>query len=110
MQLKAIIEDELYELQVPDDLLHKAQGFFDQMDRDLDRGWQMGREWVPNPDRKQRCQIVADKLYTAIENRDARLGRLMAGYILSRMPGVDTVEIDVTGEMPLTRFEMPPTQ
>ena len=108
MQLKAIVEDELYELQVPDDLLEKARDFFAQMDRDMDQGWQMGREWVESPNREQRCQIAADKLLTALENRNARLGRLMAGYILARLPGVETVEIDVTGEMSLTRFQMRP--
>ena len=39
------------------------------MDQDMDAGWQMSRDWVDNPSREQRCQIVADKLLTALGKR-----------------------------------------
>jgi hypothetical protein len=109
MQLKAIIDEQVYELNVPEAFLAQAAGFFEQMDRDMDQGWQMSREWVDHPDREQRCRIVADKLLTALEKESDRLGRLMAGYLLSRMPGLDTVEIDITGEIQNTRFTLRPT-
>jgi hypothetical protein len=104
MILKAIIDDQMLTLNVPGELIIEAGSFFEQMDEDMDRGWQMSREWVPYPDKIQRCQIVANKLLTALENENHRLGRLMAGYILSRMPEVETVEVDTSGEIDQTRF------
>ena len=61
MNLTVEIDDKSYQLDVPDSLTSEAQSFFDKMDSDMDGGWQMSRWWVPDPDRIQRCQIVADK-------------------------------------------------
>jgi hypothetical protein len=111
MILKAIVDDRVYELRVPDTLIRQAGPFFDELDRDMDRGWQMSRDWVPAPDRLQRCQIVANKLLTALENANERLGQLMAGYILTRLPDVNSVELDTQGEIQNTCFtltERPP--
>lgn len=113
MILNAIIDDRIYELNVPDSVLGRAGEFFDRLDRDMDRGWQMSREWVAKPDRLQRCQIVADKLLTALEAENERLGMMMAGYILSRLPGVKSVELDIQGEIQNNRFtlaEEPPAE
>lgn len=107
MNLKAIIDDQVYDLNVPDALIDQARPFFDQLDRDMDSGCQMSREWVDNPDRLQRCQIVADKLLTALETNNERLGRLMAGYILCRLPGVESVELDIQGEIQNNYFNLP---
>jgi hypothetical protein len=104
MILKAIIEDQEYSLNVPDELLTQGEGFFAKLDSDMDDGWQMSREWVEQPNRIQRCQIVADKLLTALEKENHKLGMLMAGYILSRMPGVESVEPDTHGEIQNTQF------
>jgi hypothetical protein len=106
MQLKAIVDDQVYVLQIPDAFLEQARPFFDQLDRDMDQGWQMSREWVAHPDRLQRAQIVADKLLTALENENERLGRLMAGYILARLPGVVSVELDIQGEIQNNQFNL----
>jgi len=106
MILKAIIDDQVYELNVPDALLAAAGPFFAQLDRDMDQGRQMSREWVGAPDRVQRCQIVADKLLTALEQENDKLGRLMAGYILARLPGVESVELDIHGEIQNNRFNL----
>lgn len=104
MILKLILDDQIYELNTPDGLIAQAGEFFAKMDRDMDSGWQMGREWVERPDRLQRCQIVADKLLTALETENDDLGRLMAGYILSRLPEIDSVEPDPGGEPQNTLF------
>lgn len=109
MILKAIIEDQVYELNVPDNLPSQAGEFFAGLDRDMDGGWQMGRQWVERPDPLQRCQIVADKLLTALEAENPRLGMLMAGYILARLPGVESVELDVQGEIQNNRFNLAQT-
>jgi len=104
MILKVIIEDQLYELNVPHDFQQKAQDFYDQLDRDMDSGWQMSREWVKDPTREQRIQIVADKLLSALEKENHKVGRLMAGYILARMPEIESVEPDLGGEIQNTRI------
>ena len=99
MFLKAIVDEQVYTLNVPEPILQQGAGFFDQLDRDMDQGWQMSREWVETPDQLQRCQIVADKLLSALEKENERLGMMMAGYILSRLPNVDAVEFDLQGEI-----------
>jgi hypothetical protein len=104
MILKAIIEDQVYTLNVPDPVIARGAGFFDQLDRDMDQGWQMSRDWVSEPNRLQRCQIVADKLLTALEKENDKLGMLMAGYILSRLPNVESVELDLQGEIQNNQF------
>lgn len=98
MILKVSIADQLLELNVPDDLIQQAQDFFARMDADMDRGWQVNREWFDKPDQELRGQIVADKLLTALENEDHNLGRLMAGYICDRFPDIDLVELSEEGE------------
>ncbi len=65
----------------------------------MDQGWQMSRDWVEFPDAQQRCQVAADKILTAIENDNEKLLMLMAAYIIRTMPGVKTVNIDITGDM-----------
>jgi hypothetical protein len=99
MILKLIVDDQLYELNVPEDFIAQAADFFTRMDRDMDAGWQMGREWVAHPSTLQRAQIAANKLYTAMDKEDHNLGRMMAGYILSRVPDVDAVEVNAATEL-----------
>jgi hypothetical protein len=99
MILKAIINDQIYSLDVPQTVIVQGEDFFAQLDRDMDNGWQMSRDWVDSPNQMQRAQIVADKLLTALENENRRLGLLMAGYLLKRLPDLDEVEIDVGGEI-----------
>lgn len=98
MILKVLIDDQLLELNVPEAFIDQAQDFFAKMDADMDRGWQVNREWVEQPDQMLRAQIAANKLFTAIENEDHNLGRLMAGYILARIPNIDSVELNPAGE------------
>jgi len=102
--LKALIDDQTYSLDVPDTLIAQGDAFFAKLDQDMDQGWQMSREWVDHPNQLQRGQIVADKLLTALESENQRLGLLMAGYLLKRLPNLDEVEIDIQGEMQNTCF------
>ncbi len=99
MKLNIIIDGRTNAFEVPDNILLEAKDFFDKMDADMDRGWQMSRDWVESPTAEQRCQIAANKLLTAIENDNEKLLMLMAAYILKTMPGVKSVNIDVTGDM-----------
>ena len=105
MKLKVIIEDQSFSLPVAPEFLQKAASFFDNMDKDMDKGWQMGRDWIEKPSSQQKLAIVADKLLTAIENDEKNTGMMMAGYIKSRAPQVATIEMDVTGEMGHDFFE-----
>ncbi|MCC7277952.1 MAG: hypothetical protein IT487_06505, partial [Chromatiaceae bacterium] len=99
MLLKAIIEDQEFSLEVPDQVLREGEAFFAKLDADMAQGWQMSREWVAHPSQIERCQIVGDKLLTALEKENPKLGILMAGYILTRLPGVESVTLDTHGEM-----------
>ncbi len=104
MILKAIVDDQVYTLNVPDPVVADGEELFARLDSDMDKGWQMSRDWVDAPDRLQRCQIVADKLLSALENENQKLGVMMAGYILSRLPDVESVEMDLHGEIQNTQF------
>ena len=99
MRFKVIIGDQVYAIEVPEELLGEAAEFHAKLDRDMDRGWQMSRQFVERPDGLQRCQIVADKLLTSIMSGNEATTMLMAAYITLRMPGAIGVDIDASGEM-----------
>ncbi|MDH5632933.1 MAG: hypothetical protein OEZ10_08050 [Gammaproteobacteria bacterium] len=98
MKLKVTIEGRSKTLDIPSRYVDEAGEFFDKMDSDMDRGWQIGPEFIESPDTIQRCQIAADKMLAAIESQNENLMYLMAGYILNRMPNVVEVDIDVNGD------------
>jgi hypothetical protein len=104
MQLNLIIDDWSMNLEIPEGYLETMQDSFERMDRDMDKGWQLGQRWVRNPDQKQRCQLVAGKLLTALETNNESLALMMGGYIVSRMPGIRQVAIDNSGQPEETRF------
>lgn len=104
MRFKAVIGEQVYAIELPEELLREAAEFHAKLDRDMDRGWQMSREFVERPDQLQRCQIVADRLLTGIMQHNEATAMLMAGYIASRMPGAIGVEIDAAGEMQRTEL------
>jgi hypothetical protein len=99
MRFKVIVGEQAYAVEVPEELLGEAREFHDRLDRDMDRGWQMSREFVERPDRLQRCQIVADKLLTSLAQGNEATAMLMASYIALRMPGAVGVDVDAQGEM-----------
>ena len=99
MILNVIINDKPRPLEVPEDVIKEGETFFQKMDCDMDKGWQMSREWVDNPDKMQRCQIAADKLYSAINAENETMVTLMVGYIMTRMPNITSVDIDTNGEI-----------
>lgn len=99
MILKVVIGEQTIPIEVPDDMVEEGEAFFQKMDKDMDKGWQMSRDWVDNPNTLQRCQIVADKLLTAIHNNKGPTKGLMAAYIVKRMPGVESVIVDIDGDI-----------
>ncbi len=108
MIFNVYIDRDSYQLDVPREILDEGGEFFSRMDRDMGRGWQMGREYVENPDIRQRCQIAADKILTALHAGNRKVTLLMAGYILARTPGAVGVRIDISGEMANTELIMAP--
>ena len=99
MKLKVVIEEQIYPISVPDNILLEAEEFFSKLDRDMDQGWQMSRDWVEHPDQLQRCQIVGDRMLTAMHNDNEKMMVLLSAYILARVPGVQGIRIDTHGEM-----------
>ncbi len=98
MILKVIVNNQLIELNVPEEFVAQAADFFTKMDADMDAGWQVERDWVDAPDPVLRAQIASDKLLSALENEDHKLGRMMAGYIVSRFPDIETLELKRDGD------------
>ena len=98
------IGDQNYQIDVPDDLALEATEFFDKMDEDMNCGWQMSRWWVPDPDQTQRCQIVADKLLTAIQKDNTEFAILMCAYILNSKPDTRRIVINTDGEIQGNEF------
>lgn len=99
MRLNVVIDDQTYPIEVPQYIVEEAEDFFATLDRDMDKGYQMSRVWVDNPDRMQRCQIAADRILDAIHRENEQLGVMMAAYILARMPGVTEVHLSSEGDM-----------
>lgn len=105
MILAVIVDEQRIPIEVPDYLLEQARGFFEKMDADMDAGWQMSRTWVESPNSVQRCQIAADKILTAFHTEKQELATMMAAYILHKIPNVESVEIDTTGDMTQTLIQ-----
>jgi len=99
MILKVVVDDQIYPITVPEEIISEGGDFFDKIDKDMDKGWQMSRDWVDNPNQEQRCQIVGDKMLTAMHNDNEKLMVLLSAYVLARVPGATTLRIDTNGEM-----------
>jgi hypothetical protein len=99
MILKVVIEEQVYPITVSEKIIREGEDFFLKIDGDMDQGWQMSRDWVQEPDRLQRCQIVGDKMLTALHNNNENMMVLLSAYILARVPGVEGIRIDTNGEM-----------
>ena len=104
MELTIEFDDKSYSINVPASLVIEAQDFFVKMDRDMDAGWQMSRWWVPDPDETQRCQIVADKLLTAMNKNDESFAQLMCAYILKAKPATRRILINIDCEIQGNEF------
>ncbi len=99
MILNIMLDDQVYPINVPEFVLTEGEEFFAKLDSDMDRGYQMSRTWVDSPNQEMRCQIAADRILDAIHKENEKLGMMMAGYILARMPGVTEVRLSSEGDM-----------
>ena len=106
--LNVVIDGQMMAVNVEEDIVVQGSSLFNKMDEDMNKGWTLAREFVENPNITQRCQIVGDKLLTAIEDENEQMKMMMAGYILSRVPNIMTIHIDNTGEIFETQIELAP--
>jgi hypothetical protein len=104
MKLNVTIDEKFLQVDVPEPFLQEAEDFFQKMDHDMDRGWQMGTEFLEHLTQINRCQIAADRLLGSLSSANETMVMLMAGYILKRLSGVTGVAIDTHGEMLNTEF------
>jgi len=104
MILTAYISDVAYGLYLPQAILDEGEGFFSKLDADMEKGWQMSREFVDSPTRVERCKIVADRILDAMSDGNNTLALLCGAYLLDRMPGIGAVYIDTTGDIMETHF------
>ena len=105
MQLNIIVDDYSMDLNLPEDFVASSAAAFDRLESGMLDGVQMGRDWIERPNRRQCCQVAADKLLTALETDNENLAMLSAGFIVSRLPRVRRVRIDTSGEISGTSFE-----
>ena len=105
MILKIFVDEHEQEINVPESVIHEATDYFEMLDKDMDQGYQMSRTWVENPDILQRCQIVSDRILTALENNNKETGTLMAAYILSRVPNAHAMHLNLEGDMTMYDLE-----
>ena len=106
--LNVVIDGNMYSVNVEEDVIKSGAPLFNKMDEDMNKGWTLGRDFGENPNVTERCQIVGDKLLTAIEDENEQMKTMMAGYILSRVPNIMTIHIDNTGEIQETQLELAP--
>ena len=104
MILEITVNGKAHPVEVPESLLEEARDFFLKLDRDMDRGCQMSRQWVDHPNDEQRCQVVADRIWTAVHKKNRAMVGLGSAYILRRLPGVRRVCIDTSGDITQTTF------
>lgn len=105
MRLVVQIEAERFAVDVEDEMARAAVPMFDRMDAEMAEGRRMGMEFVENPDPLERARIVADKLMRAIGAGNETTAMAMAAYLLNRLPGVVSVDIDTTGDRHATQFK-----
>ncbi|MEE9302656.1 MAG: hypothetical protein V3U84_02615 [Thiotrichaceae bacterium] len=105
MILRIFVDEHEQEIKVPDTILIDAKEYFDMLDKDMDNGYQMSRTWVAKPDLTQRCQIIADRILTALEQQNKETATLMAAYILSRVPNAYAMHLNLEGDMTLFDLE-----
>lgn len=105
MILKIFVDEHEQEINVPETVIKDATDYFDMLDKDMDLGYQMSRTWVASPDLTQRCQIVSDRILTALENGNKETGTLMAAYILSRVPDAYAMHLNLEGDMTMYDLE-----
>ena len=104
--LNVVVDGQMYAINVEEEVILSGSSLFNKMDEDMNKGWTLGRDFVESLNVTERCQVVGDKLLTALEDDNEKMKTMMAGYILSRVPNIMTIHIDNTGEIQETQLEL----
>ncbi len=107
--LNVVIDGQMYSVNVDEEMISSGSPLFNQMDEDMNKGWTLSKEFVEHLNITQRCQVVGDKLLTAIEDENEQMKAMMAAYILSRVPNIMTIHLDNNGEIFETQLELAPS-
>ena len=99
MILNINIDHDSYDLEIKQQLVDELKPVFEDMDKEFDRGVQMGRYWVDSPDADQRCQVAVNKLVNAMHAEDKRNLYIMAAYVVYKFPDVKSVVYNSDFEM-----------
>ncbi len=103
-ELNIILGENEYPLKIKEKIVEEGQPFFNKMDSDMNKGWQMSKSWIEKPSQFQKCQIAADRLFTSIHLNKKETAIMMAAYIINQMPDVKVIDIDISGNMEETTF------
>ncbi len=93
------INQDAFNIDIPDGLLDEVKPIIEDMDKDFDRGTQMGRFWVDDPSDEQRCQVAANNLVNAMYAENKRMVYVLACYILSKFPALKGVTVNTELEI-----------
>ncbi|MBE9526274.1 MAG: hypothetical protein IME94_04795 [Proteobacteria bacterium] len=104
--LNVVVDGQMYAINVEEEMILSGSSLFNKMDEDMNKGWTLGKDFVESLSVTERCQVVGDKLLTALEDNNEKMKTMMAGYILSRVPNIMTIHIDNTGEIQETQLEL----
>ncbi|MGB5708006.1 MAG: hypothetical protein WBM41_14395 [Arenicellales bacterium] len=104
LTLFVLVAEEQRLISVDQAMLDDAYPLLEKIDQDMDNGWRLGRRFVHSPSTLERCQVAANRLLTALHTQNQASMTLMAAYILRRLPGVKTVNINSEGEANETMF------
>ena len=105
MILNVYVDEHCHAIDVADEIITQAHDYFAIIDQDLDKGYQMSRQWVESLTVEQRCQVVADKMLTALETDKQRSLSLLAAYIFYKVPTIKALHLNLEGDMTLYHLE-----
>lgn len=77
----------------------RVRRYFDEIDKDMSTGIQLGETYQKKPSLIQKQQFVSMKLFDAIERKDNNLVELLSAYLMSRNPQLKQISITETGDL-----------
>ena len=102
--LNILVDDQERKIHLTQDMIQEAEAILTKMDQDMNKGWQLARQFIDNPTVLQRCQIASNRLLTSLHTGNQATVSLMSCYIVSRLDSVDTVVVNSEGEDDQTLF------
>lgn len=75
-------------------LSERQQAYLDRMDQEMDAGIQLGEEYLPRPDTRQRAQFVAMSLMRAFQENDEPRIAATTAWLAMRLPQLKQVRAE----------------